>query len=93
MFISLWHHAEEIGTSVLQGVDTIKCLFLLATKHQYIYIYIYVIYLVYLTPLHVLGVQPSSGRTWIQKKHKGERPVLTNSRYKIIIIIIVLKVE
>ena len=29
-------------------------------------------YLVYLTPLHVSGVQPLSGRTWIQKKVKGK---------------------
>jgi len=24
--------------------------------------------------------QPSSGRTWIRKKSKGKRPLLTNSR-------------
>jgi len=28
---------------------------------------------------------PSSGRSWTHKKSEGERPVLTSSRYKVVI--------
>ena len=92
---------KKLGASVLQGVDIIKCLFSLSNKHTHThthtYIYIDDVNLVYLTLLHVSNVQPLSGMTWIQKKSKGERPLLTNSRYKncykIIMIIIILKTE
>jgi len=29
--------------------------------------------------------QPSSGTAWIYKKSKGKRPLLANSRYKVVI--------
>lgn len=62
---------EKLGASVLQGVDIIECSFLLADICV-VYIYIYVMYLVYLTPIHVSGVQLLSGRKWIQKRVKGK---------------------
>jgi len=71
----------------------IKCLFVLSDKHNSIDL----VCLVYLIPLHVAGCPEIShhqeGRGYT-KGVKGARPLITCSRFKVvIIIIIILKTE
>jgi hypothetical protein len=62
--------------------SSIKCLFSLSDQHNYIDL----VYWVYFTLLHVSAVEMNHQQVGhgYTKKGKGERPLLTNSTYKVV---------